>query len=115
MTMAKKQALIAETLPHRVERKLATRAGVTALSAQQEKVVAQSGHFAMGVIYGAGYGLAVYGINLAGLGPALVLTQEPWQEESAAVERRVMMHALFGLTTAATLKKTKSMLHHATD
>lgn len=124
MNMAEKQALIPETLPHRVERKLATRAGVTDVSARQEKALAQGSHFAIGALYGASYGLlhhtldlpvaagplyglGIYAANLVGLGPAFDLTEGPWNEEPKEVGRRMMMHALFGLVTAAVAEQVR--------
>ncbi|MEZ4869296.1 MAG: hypothetical protein R3C14_48685 [Caldilineaceae bacterium] len=116
--VGKQVGLVPESLPHKVARKVALGAGMTGLGAHQVDAFARGQHLALGASYGAGYGLlhgaldlppmldgplyglAVYTINLTGLGPALNLEQGPWVKKSSFTGRQILIHLVFGFVTA---------------
>lgn len=121
--IGKQLGIVPESLPHKVARKVAMGASVTELSARTEDLFAHGQHLLLGALYGTGYGLlhpvfnwpsgvdgplyglAVYSLNLGGVGPALNLTQGPWAQKPSFVGRRIFVHALFGLVTALVYEK----------
>ena len=120
MQMGKATGMVETPLPVKVERRAERRLGVAEkTTGQQERAVGMAGHMMMGAAFGAGYGalrekmdldpltggalygMGVYALNVAGLGPALDLSRGPWQQEPPTVVRQVMMHLLYGAVTAA--------------
>ncbi|HEX6385669.1 MAG TPA: hypothetical protein VF177_13445 [Anaerolineae bacterium] len=83
-----------------------------------EQTLATVGHYAIGGLLGAGYGvvhaatgaaaipagplygLGTYALNFMGLGPATGLMPGPWKQEPPDVGREIMMHAVYGTVTA---------------
>jgi hypothetical protein len=51
------------------------------------------------------YGLLIYTLTLAGIGPALQLTRAPWHQAPATVGRRLLVHLLYGLVTGLTTEE----------
>lgn len=119
--------LIAEPLPHKVERRLAVRAGVGHyLSATQERVLAQGMHLGFGAAYGAAYGslhhtidlpatvdgplygTLLYGLNLGAIAPMLPITPGRWQETPTTIARRLLLHLVYGLVTGVVTEQ----IHH---
>ncbi len=107
-----------EPLPRRVEQWAEDQAGVRDQARPETKeAVAQSGHLlaatALGAVFGglrsSGYlpsfasgplfGLAVYGMNVAGIGNALGITRGPESESSSVVGTQLFEHALYGAVT----------------
>ena len=50
--------------------------------------------------WGPLYGIAVYGLMLGAVGPALGVTRSPTDTPRVTTARRLMMHAVFGAVTA---------------
>jgi hypothetical protein len=111
--------LIEKHLPLYLEQQLEARAGLAGQTSEgEERTLAQGMHLAMGTTFGAGYGLlhaalggpplatgplyglGLYALNLAGVGPALNLTPEPWHEDTPTVGGQVLIHILYGTVTA---------------
>lgn len=119
MMMGQRTGMIETPVPLKIERQLEERAGIDEKTTpQQEQMLAMGEHMMISAAYGAGYGalqqtlglpalpggaiygLGVYALNFAGLGPALGLMPGPWREEPMTVGRRMMMHAIYGTVTA---------------
>jgi uncharacterized membrane protein YagU involved in acid resistance len=117
--------------PVEMEHELERRAGVAEETSATVKLTLASGlHLAIGVGFGALYGmlrarlplnalwagplygLAVYVVSLAGFGPAFGLTTGPWQERTTTVTRRIALHLVYGLVTAIV---TERVQHAATE
>ncbi len=116
--------MVSEPLPHKVERRMARRLGVVdQIGAHEEDLLAQAQHLALGAAFGAGYsllrhrfdlpsasagpiyGLVVYVVNVAGLGPALDLNRAPWDDEPPEVARQIFIHLIYGLVTATLIRR----------
>jgi uncharacterized membrane protein YagU involved in acid resistance len=123
-TLLVETGMVSEPLPHKVERRLALRIGIAdQMGAHHEDLLAQGQHLALGATFGAGYsllrhrfdlpsttagplyGLAVYAINIVGLGPALDLTRAPWDDEPPVVARQIFIHLIYGLVTAMVIRR----------
>lgn len=93
----------------------------------REEGVAHGGHMALSIASGAAYsalkpaGVAPIGGGLAfgagflalaygGIGPALRLTPPPWRDTPANNLQHVVVHALFGITTALVADRTARWL-----
>ncbi len=118
---------VSEPLPHKVERRMTTQIGVAhTINARQEDLLAQGLHLAMGAAFGAGYGLyhrwfglppavggplyglAVYAVNLVGLGPAFELTRPPWRKQPLMTGRQILNHLVYGYVTAFVFRSVHS-------
>jgi uncharacterized membrane protein YagU involved in acid resistance len=116
--------MVSEPLPHKVERRLALRIGIADhMGAHQEDLLAQGQHLALGATFGVGYsllrrrlrlpsatagplyGLAVYAVNIVGIGPALDLTRAPWKDEPPAVARQIFIHLIYGFVTVKMIRR----------
>jgi hypothetical protein len=129
VTMGKELQLIEKALPQQVEQRLAQRAGVAdELNRTEEQALSRGGHLVLGAAFGAGYGLlqtffdlppriagplyglGVYMVNLAGIGPALGLVSRPSEQEPMTVGRRIMMHIVYGSVTANVAERVQEFL-----
>jgi hypothetical protein len=122
-TLLVETGMVSEPLPHKVERRLALRIGIAdQMGAHYEDLLAQGQHLALGATFGAGYsllrhrlnlpssggplyGLFVYAVNVAGLGPALDLNRTPWRDDPPDVARQIFIHLIYGLVTAQAIRR----------
>lgn len=119
MIGGKTSGLIPDPLPLKFERNFEQRLGMGGrISAAPQAGLALGQHLLIsatfGALYGviqsalrvrplpAGplYGVAVYGLMLGAVGPALGATRTPLETERTTTARRLMMHAVFGTVTA---------------
>lgn len=119
MVVGSRAGLLEDPLPQKVERWSEDRLGVHERSSpREEEVVGQTGHLlasaALGALCGALrprrgsvvregplFGVGLYALALAGLGPALGITRGPQDVPMTVNARRLMMHTVFGTVTAA--------------
>jgi hypothetical protein len=122
-TLLVETGMISEPLPHKVERRMAMQLGVNdRFGAQSEDLLAQAQHLTLGATFGMGYsllrhrlnlpssggplyGLFVYAVNVAGLGPALDLNRTPWRDDPPDVARQIFIHLIYGLVTAQAIRR----------
>jgi hypothetical protein len=115
--------IVSKPLPHKVERRMAMQLGVNdRLGAHSEDLLAQAQHLALGATFGVGYsllrylldfpssagplyGLFVYAVNVAGLGPALDLNRPPWRDDPPNVARQIFIHLIYGIVTAVMVRR----------
>lgn len=122
-TLLVETGMVSEPLPHKVERRLAMQLGVNdRMSARSEDLLTQAQHLALGASFGIGYslirrrrelpfwagplyGLFVYAVNVAGLGPGLDLNRAPWRDDPPDVARQIFIHLIYGLVTAQSIRR----------
>jgi hypothetical protein len=116
--------VLSEPLPHKIERRLATKSGLAVLtSARQEDILTQGMHLTIGAMNGLAYpivyprlglpptlagplfGLAVYVVNVAGMGSLSRLVRSRWRQQPAVVSRRILIHLLYGLVVSLVYQK----------
>ena len=128
MLGAKKLGELDTPLPVKVERRIERRIGVAdKTTPTQEKALAFTMHLLLGALFGAGYGalrgsldlpafpsgplygLGVWGLNLAGIGPLFDVTPNPLKEDRLEASRRLVTHlsygAVLGMVTEQILRK----------
>lgn len=130
MTIGKQLGFVQRPLPEATERWMEDRAGVdvVARDSAEEMVASMAGHMAFSAAAGAGYGalrphldlppvasgalygLGVYALNLVGVGPSLGIVKEPWDQEPTKTGRQLMMHVVFGVTTALVTNEVRQRL-----
>jgi hypothetical protein len=116
--------VLSEPLPHKIERRLATRSGLAAVtSARQEDILTQGMHLTIGAMNGLVYpfihpllnltatltgplfGLTVYAVNVAAMGSLFRLVRSRWRQQPAVVSRRILIHLLYGLVVSLVYQK----------
>jgi hypothetical protein len=129
MLAGKRVGAVKVPVPLQVERKFEARLGLASrTSAQEEQRVAMGGHLLLSAALGAAYGLlqaalrqppfpsgplyglGLYAVTLAGIGPALKLVPPPREQRPAAVGRQVMMHAVYGVVTALVADRARAAM-----
>lgn len=131
MVVGSRVGVVDEPVPQKVERWTEDRMGFTERPGPlQEEVIGQTGHLVFAATLGGLYGgllasrdlpvlptgpllgLASYAVDLAGVGPALGITQGPWREKPTTVARRMMMHVIFGTVTAPVADQLRTRPQH---
>jgi hypothetical protein len=120
-----------EPLPQRVAHWVEDRTGLPGSSRPSplvEEGLAQGGHLvaatALGAAFGALrssglmsstaagplFGLAIYGLNVAGLGNLLGITRRPDRENSSVVGQQLVEYMVFGLVTSLVARRVRASL-----
>lgn len=129
MLAGKELGLVQRPFPLMVEQRAERELGVAQETGHSEEIgAALAGHLAisagLGALYGvlqssvgfgpfpAGplYGAALYGVNMAGIGPALDLAPGPWNVAMQKADTRLAMHVLYGLVTGYAYPKVRQEL-----
>jgi NAD(P)-dependent dehydrogenase (short-subunit alcohol dehydrogenase family) len=126
--IAQKMGLLRTPLPLKVERRLEEKVRLAhKTNKDQEKALAFGEHLLVGAMFGAAFGamrsgfefpplpsgplfgLGVYALSVAGIGPALHLARGPWDQNLETVQRRLLVHLLYGTVLGVAVNRMDRM------